>query len=129
MPIRIAFITFPCLHGSMHLVITASPCHLFTVFPCLRVDTLTGDRATEPPSCHLAHHHPVPPATHMLQPVLPWDQMRHCDTTVPPGAPSGAAPWHHSAIVPPVAPPCHLVRHRAIWCATVPPCIFAAAVH
>ena len=107
--------------------LTWSPPHHRVIFsPSLHASVSTHSQEIVPPS----HHHTLPPGTQSNRAtchthaatVLLWDLVRHlvrhCDTTVP----SGAPPWNHLTTVPPGAPPCHLFRHHATWSATVPPC-------
>ena len=118
MRIRRAYIRWPCLHGSMHLVTTTTvpPFYCFSVPPCRHVIKRPCQRATITP-CHLPHHSTVPPATNMPQPCYreTWVD------TVPP-------PWHQRTTWCITVSPCHLVRHRATWSATMPPCLRAAVL-
>ena len=120
MRIRRGFIKFPCLHGSIHLVTTTSPCNFSF---SLHVSVPTRNQEIVPPSHHhtlptgTPSHPTVPPATHMPQPCrcVIWCATQ-CTTMK---QPYHCVTW--CATVPPGAPPYHLVRHRTTWSATVPP--------
>ena len=125
MRIRRAFIKFPCLHGSMHLVTTTSPCPFS---PSLRASVATRNQEIVPPS----HHHTLPPGipynratchTHAAT-VPPWDLVCHRDTTMPPcnlvrHCSRAAVPppyWHNTSVY--LRTPTHLtaVNHTTYLC-------------
>ena len=121
MRIRRAFIRWPCLHGSMHLITTTTvPLFHYPSVPTFRhVIRRPCHRPTITPS-HLPHHSTVPPATNMPNRVAvrPGATPCHHRATVPPACHL----LHHRNTVPPGALPCHLMIHCATSSATMPPC-------